>query len=99
MAKSEMIGVRFEPDEEDALIRAAAEDDRPKSALVRKVFVAWLRANGWLKDDGATQGGAAAFSVDRLMAENAELRKRMEGFEDSVADAVTDDRERMDGVG
>jgi hypothetical protein len=50
MAKTKHIGVRFEPAERDALERAAMGDDRPTAALVRKIVVEWLRANGHLKD-------------------------------------------------
>ncbi len=50
MAKTKHIGVRLEPAERDALERAATGDDRPTAALVRKIVVEWLRANGHLKD-------------------------------------------------
>ena len=49
MVKTDPIGIRLEPAERDALERAAAGDDRPMSALARKVLVDWLRKNGWLK--------------------------------------------------
>jgi hypothetical protein len=50
MTKKEPIGVRFDPDERAALERAAAADDRPISALCRKIVAEWLRRNGWLKE-------------------------------------------------
>lgn len=49
MAKTKHIGVRLEPDEREALERAAASDDRPLSALIRKIVAEWLRTNGYLK--------------------------------------------------
>jgi hypothetical protein len=49
MARSKNIGVRLANDEWEALVRAAASDDRPISALIRKIVAEWLRANGFLK--------------------------------------------------
>ena len=49
MTKKPPIGVRFEPDELEALAKAAAADDRPPSALVRKIVAEWLRKHGFLK--------------------------------------------------
>lgn len=49
MAKTHPLGVRLEPVERDALGRAALADDRSVSALVRKIVVEWLQANGHLK--------------------------------------------------
>jgi uncharacterized protein (DUF1778 family) len=49
MAKTGPIGVRLENEERKALERAAKADERPPSALVRKILSAWLRDNGWLK--------------------------------------------------
>ena len=49
MAKKEHIGVRLDADERAALGRAAAGDDRPVSALCRKILAEWLRKHGWLK--------------------------------------------------
>lgn len=43
------LGIRLDPDEREALGRAAKADDRPISSLARKIIVAWLRENGWLK--------------------------------------------------
>lgn len=48
MAKRAAIGVRFGPEEEDALRRAAKEDARPVAAMARKAAVEWLRQHGWL---------------------------------------------------
>jgi hypothetical protein len=42
------LNVRFGEDEREALERAAAADDRPLSAMVRKIVVDWLRRGGWL---------------------------------------------------
>ena len=40
----DVIGIRLEPDEREALREAAAADDRSISALARKIIVAWLNA-------------------------------------------------------
>lgn len=58
-AKGGPTGVRFEADELDALARAAAEDERPPSALLRKIAAEWLRKHGWLTPakPGRKQGG------------------------------------------
>jgi hypothetical protein len=48
MAKTDAIGTRLEPDEFNALRRAAAADDRPVTALIRRIIAEWLRTNGWL---------------------------------------------------
>lgn len=52
MVKEGPLGVRLEKDEKDALDRAAREDDRPLSAMVRKITVQWLVENGYLKREG-----------------------------------------------
>ncbi len=44
------LGIRFENDEQEALERAAKADDRPTSALGRRIILEWLRAHGWLND-------------------------------------------------
>lgn len=46
--KKTPLGVRFQPHEIAALEAAAKADDRPISALVRRVALEWLRAHGWL---------------------------------------------------
>ena len=46
MPKDPPISVRLEPDEREAIEQAAREDDRPVSALVRKIVVEWLRRHG-----------------------------------------------------
>jgi hypothetical protein len=51
MPKTDPIGVRLDPEERAALERAAAADDRPLSALCRRIVAEWLRKNGWLKPD------------------------------------------------
>lgn len=56
MTKKDSIGVRLEPDEREALERAAADDARPMSALARKVLVEWLRRNGWMKAQKGRKG-------------------------------------------
>ena len=48
MAKNAPLGIRFEPDEREALDKAAAADARTTSALARKVLVDWLRSQGKL---------------------------------------------------
>jgi hypothetical protein len=53
MTKKPPLGIRFEPYEQDALEAAAKADDRPTSALGRKIILDWLRANGWLGDGPA----------------------------------------------
>jgi len=47
--KSDALGVRFDETEREALRKAAEADDRPMSALVRKIVGEWLRRHGWLK--------------------------------------------------
>lgn len=49
MAKTDTLGVRLDPNEKAALGRAAAADDRPMSALARKIIAEWLAKNGWMK--------------------------------------------------
>lgn len=58
MAKRAAIGVRFHPEEEDALRRAAKGDARPMAAMAHKATVEWLRERGWL-DAGADASGIA----------------------------------------
>jgi uncharacterized protein (DUF1778 family) len=53
--KSDSITFRLEPDDRDALLRAAEANDRSLSSLARKVLVDWLRENGWTKAKGATR--------------------------------------------
>ena len=48
VTKRPPLGIRFENDEQEALERAAALDDRPVSAMGRKIILDWLRANGHL---------------------------------------------------
>ena len=48
MVKTDPIGVRLDPSEREALERAAKVDERPMSALARKVLVDWLKKNGWM---------------------------------------------------
>jgi predicted transcriptional regulator len=51
MAKLDNVGVRLEPEEREALQRAADADDRSMSALARRVIVEWLRANSWMGEN------------------------------------------------
>jgi hypothetical protein len=53
MAKIYPIGTRLEPEEADALKRAAVADDRPVTALMRRIIAEWLRTNGWLDPPAA----------------------------------------------
>ena len=50
MAKDAALGIRLEPDERDALDRAATADERALSAMGRKIIVEWLRTNGWMPE-------------------------------------------------
>ena len=54
MAKKSAFGVRLEPEEREALDRAAADDDRALSAFVRRIVVEWLDANGYPPKRAAT---------------------------------------------
>ena len=50
MAKEFNLNIRLDEAEMDALKRAAADDDRPVSALARRVLAAWLREGSWLAE-------------------------------------------------
>jgi hypothetical protein len=50
MTKDPALGIRLEPDEREALTRAAKADKRPLSAMGRKIIADWLVENGWLKE-------------------------------------------------
>ena len=50
MAKDPALGIRLEPDEREALDRAAKADERALSAMGRKIIVEWLRTNGWMPE-------------------------------------------------
>lgn len=50
MSKLDPIGVRLTVEEKRALEHAAAADDRPVSALARKVLIDWLREHGWIQE-------------------------------------------------
>ena len=50
MAKDPALGIRLEPDEREALDRAAIADERALSAMGRKIIVEWLRTNGWMPE-------------------------------------------------
>ncbi len=50
MAKEQNLNIRMDEAEITALKAAAADDDRPYSALARRILSAWLREKGWLKD-------------------------------------------------
>lgn len=64
MAKTYPIGTRLEPEEMDALSRAAVADDRSVSALMRRIIADWLRTNEWL-DPPATIPKALAPNVSK----------------------------------
>jgi hypothetical protein len=51
MTKEPALGVRLESHEKAALERAAKADQRPLSAMIRKITTEWLRANGWLEPE------------------------------------------------
>jgi predicted transcriptional regulator len=48
MIKERPTSIRLGPEEREALRRAAEADDRPVSALMRKIIVDWLTRNKWL---------------------------------------------------
>jgi hypothetical protein len=48
MVEKLQVGVRMDAEIKDALIRAAAADDRTVSALINRVLADWLRKHGWL---------------------------------------------------
>jgi len=48
MTKEPALGIRLEADEKAALETAAKADQRPLSAMGRKIIADWLRANGYL---------------------------------------------------
>ena len=50
MTKDAALGIRLEPDEREALERAAKADERALSAMGRKIIVEWLRTNGWMPE-------------------------------------------------
>ena len=50
------LGIRLETSERAALDQAARADQRPLSALGRRIITDWLRQNGWLE----AQPGPAA---------------------------------------
>lgn len=53
MAKTSTLAVRFTATEKAALERAAADDERLVSPMVRKIVLAWLRANGYADQDSS----------------------------------------------
>lgn len=55
MAKDPALGIRLESDERAALERAAKADERPLSAMGRKILVEWLRGNGWMVERRAVR--------------------------------------------
>ncbi len=52
VTKRPPLGIRFDQHEQEALEAAAKADERPTSALGRKIILAWLRGNGWLPNEG-----------------------------------------------
>lgn len=48
MGKTATLGMRLTPDVKDALERAASRDMRSMSAMLEKIAIEWLRANGYL---------------------------------------------------
>ena len=56
VTKEPPIGVRLEPDEIAALKAAAKADQRPTSALIRKITTEWLREKGWLAPEAQNSG-------------------------------------------
>ena len=47
--KSDVLGIRLEASERDALERAARRDDRPVSTMARKIILDWLREHDLLE--------------------------------------------------
>ncbi len=43
--------IRFTAEEHAALARAAEADQRPLSAMARKIIVDWLKERGWLENE------------------------------------------------
>ena len=46
-----LISVRLEEEELAAVKRAAAADQRPTAAMIRRIISSWLRERGYLADD------------------------------------------------
>lgn len=49
MVKLAPVAVRLNPEEREALERAARGDDRALSAMARRIIAEWLRENGFLR--------------------------------------------------
>jgi hypothetical protein len=52
MGKTPSLGVRVQPETKAALEKAAKDDLRSVSSLIEKILVGWLRARGYLPNDG-----------------------------------------------
>ncbi len=50
MTKEPALGIRLEADEKAALEAAAKADQRPLSAMGRKIIADWLRTHGFLAE-------------------------------------------------
>jgi uncharacterized protein (DUF1778 family) len=46
--RKDVIGIRLDASEKEALERAARADERSMSFFARKIIADWLRANGFL---------------------------------------------------
>lgn len=51
MKKSGWLGIRLEPEIEDALINAATDNDRAKAAMGRIILKEWLKEHGYLEGE------------------------------------------------
>ena len=68
MAKEQNLNIRIGEEEMAALKRAAEQDERPASALARRILLAWLRENGWLEEQRHT---TTAVAVERRQTKKA----------------------------
>ena len=50
MRKTQIIGVRMDPQLQDALRRAAEADGRSLSSLLAKLATDWAKTHGWLNE-------------------------------------------------
>jgi hypothetical protein len=62
VTKKAPFGIRFEPEEQDALERAAKADKRAASAMGRKIITDWLESHGFL-GEGPKLGPKASADV------------------------------------
>lgn len=51
MKKTGWLGIRLEPEIEDALINAATDNDRAKADMGRIILKEWLKEHGYLEGE------------------------------------------------